>query len=83
MGEITKTIYKCDCCGLESESRDFQDANNLGHSFIKVNGHEGGRSYDGSWGGVNHRIDLLMCWKCSRELREKINSMQTAGGEHG
>ncbi|WP_061957159.1 hypothetical protein [Cupriavidus pauculus] len=65
MGTRTITIKECDRCGNEIASID-AGANEWGETTIKYQGHTGGRTYDGSAGGVNHKGEALLCLKCTR-----------------
>ncbi len=68
MGE--KTIYTCDCCGIESERNDFYNGGSqLGSSKLKITGNHGSE-YNGGWGGASHNIEEFICFSCSESVRK-------------
>ena len=76
MGIQTKTIYTCDCCGLESEKSDFNNGSQEGASKFLLSGHYGAISFGGDWGGSNYKIDQFLCFKCAEELKEKYSELK-------
>ena len=76
MIRVTKT-YVCDCCERESVYDDFCTQHQCGNSVLKITGSEGGMSYQGDWGGTNHKIDEFLCFECSRKLRNFYQTMKS------
>ena len=72
----TKTIIICDCCGMEAE-RGFNDGLRCGKSTLKIKGTEGGKC-NGVWGGCSHEIDDLLCFECSKKLRDFYKEMKSS-----
>lgn len=64
MGEVTVTHYFCDRCGKKSDSRDFRTENEMGSAVLQLQGHVGGRSMMGDWGGYNVASKSLICFEC-------------------
>lgn len=77
MGVTNKTIYKCDCCGIESEKSDFNDGLSCGSANLSITGNWGGKAYDGAWGGSSFEIKQLLCFNCSEKLRDFYSKLKT------
>lgn len=81
MGVITKTIYQCDLCGTESDNIDFNNGYECGHSEIFIKGNEGAMSYGGNWGGLRHDDSYYICFRCSKRIRDFMNSLSSKSGD--
>jgi len=72
MTKKTEVTYVCDKCGRESHNKDFNDGSSCGSFELKLEGHVGGRSFDGSWGGVSHSISMDLCFDCGTKLMQNL-----------
>lgn len=70
-----KTIYVCDFCRRESESKDF--ANNLesGSAVLSITGNYGAKMMDQSWGGNSFEIKSELCFSCSKIVRSELDKI--------
>ena len=76
MAANTITIYTCDCCGRESQHKDFRTGNESGGATLSIKGDRGARAYDGAWGGMSYKVDDLLCFSCADKLREMYLEMK-------
>lgn len=76
MATETTTKYICDCCGKESETKDFNNGLECGSSRIVISGHRGAQMYDGAWGGGNHKYDREVCFECADKVIKALQSMK-------
>ena len=63
-----KTIYQCDCCGMECTDGEFNDGVKSGKSMFTLNGTVGIKGYDGAWGGGSHSYKELLCVTCTQKM---------------
>ena len=75
MGIVKTTKYVCDCCGYVSDDAYFRIGSSCGSSKLTFKGSRGAMGYDGAWGGGNHDIEMLLCFKCSDEIRQSIRDL--------
>ena len=67
------TIYVCDFCKKESESKDFGTDTECGSSKLLISGNEGKKMMDHSWGGNNIEFKADLCFSCSDKV---INALE-------
>lgn len=70
MATKTVTTYQCDRCGHETNSSDDRRSNVEGCCKVKWDGHEGGSTWQGDWGGVCFKGDSWLCYDCQKEFRK-------------
>lgn len=64
----TVTVCKCDRCGyIKDEEKEHTDGVS-GEMTIKYDGHLGGRTWQGDWGGSSHKGEAWICHKCTRDF---------------
>jgi hypothetical protein len=70
----TKT-YECDCCGRQSQHRDFNNGVQSGSGNLSLSGTSGGMSYNGDWGGCNYNIKKMLCFDCVEKVSSHLNKL--------
>lgn len=70
MGITEKTVYSCDRCEKESEDKNFTDDTSCGRATVYLSGNNGGKSYDGAWGGSSYDYSVLLCGDCGDQMRK-------------
>lgn len=75
MGIIEKKIYECDCCGKQSEKRDFNNGNECGSGRLSLTGSSGGLCYGGDWGGSNYDFKKLLCFSCAAKVIKHLKDL--------
>lgn len=75
MATIKEITYQCDICKRTSKSKDFNDGLRCGSANIHISGHEGGKSFNGDWGGMNFNDKFEVCFICASRVKRFIGSL--------
>ena len=73
-------IHVCDRCGHETTDSSDRRGNEEGSLTITWRGSRGGASYNGDWGGVNHKGDGWLCMRCTDDFLEFMKSTTRSAG---
>jgi hypothetical protein len=74
MGAVTYTEYVCDRCKKVCKDSSDTRSDTSGSCIVKYNWHEGGRAWDGAWGGIGGKGEAWLCQECSKAFRSFIAS---------
>lgn len=69
MGVKTVHEYTCDRCGHVSKDGVDSNGTESGNCFVKYNGNQGSKAWDGAWGGTGFSGDTWLCRECTKKFR--------------
>lgn len=68
MATETTVVNVCDRCGSRNNRDDYMKGNSWGQLTVTWSGDRGGRTYDGTAGGITLKGKAWLCESCTEEF---------------